>query len=86
MSLVTVYRFEVLGEMTGEWVLSTRVATRASIEKPSKDEYWSILCSASRRPTLRSVRQHTFGLVGPSALLSIPLRSEREACGPISPP
>ena len=33
MTIVTVYRFEVRDEMTGEWVLSTRMATRESIEK-----------------------------------------------------
>jgi len=31
MSVVTVYRFEVWHD--GEWVLSTRMATRDSIEK-----------------------------------------------------
>jgi hypothetical protein len=36
MSLVTVYRFEVQDVMTGEWVLSTRMATRASIENKFK--------------------------------------------------
>lgn len=32
MTIVTVYSFEVRDEMTGEWVLSTRMATRDFIE------------------------------------------------------